>query len=114
MSPVPHRRPRPAGSTPTRRGSARSTPNSLLVAAIPDFGDLAGNDAKHLDAADIGFAAVLGGHRRVVDDRDVLTVVACDDDIQIEVQLLEHLPDVPDPADRLLAGQGMGLPHLVP
>src|ERR1700757_1422772 len=113
-SPVPHLRPRPAGSSPVRQARDRSIPNPLLVAAIPDLGDLAVDDAEHLDTRDVGLGPVLGGHRRVVDNRDVLAVVAGNHDIQVEAQPVEHLPDVLDPVDRLFAGQGMRLPHLVP
>src|ERR1700739_3664286 len=81
-SPVPHLRPRPAGSSPIRQARDRSIPNPLLVAAIPDLGDLAVDDTEHLDAGNLGFGVgfglVLGRHCRVVDDRDVLTVVAGD------------------------------------
>src|ERR1700757_2102575 len=49
-SPVPHLRPRSAGSSPIRQARDRSIPNPLLVAAIPDLGDLAFDDTEHLDA----------------------------------------------------------------
>src|ERR1700687_763857 len=81
--PVPLPRPRPASSSQARQACARSIPNPLLVAAIPDFGDLAVDDAEHLDAGDIGFGAIFRGHRRVVDDPDVLTVVTGDHNIQV-------------------------------
>src|SRR5271154_5998921 len=81
--PAPPPRPRPVGSSPIRQAfdRCRSIPNSLLVAAVPDFGDLAGDDAEHFHAGYVGGGAVTGGHGRVVDDRDVLAVVRRDDDV---------------------------------
>src|ERR1700691_3948437 len=75
-SPVPRRLPRPASSSPVRQACDRrwSIPNPLLVAAVPDLGDRAGNHVEHLDAGNVGFAAITGGGR-FVDDRDVLAVV---------------------------------------
>ena len=85
----------------------------LFVAAVPDFGDPAVDDAEDLHAADVGLGAVLQFHRRLVDDRDVLAVVAGHHEVQIEPDGAEHLPVIHDPRDRLLVGQRGRLPHLV-
>ena len=81
-------------------------PNSLLVAAVPHFGDPAVDDTEDLHAADRGLGAVLERHRRLVDDRDVLAVVARNHEVQVEVGCSSTPPTWSTIAlDRLLVGQ---------
>src|SRR6202045_1685763 len=94
-----------------RRGVAKayamaSQPEPLLVAPVPHLGDLAVDDAVHVHAADLCLIATLG-HRRVVDDGDVLTVVPRDDKMEVPVQLVEHRQNFLDALADLLAGHGM-------
>src|SRR6202022_3945375 len=83
---------RPAGSNRVRRARVpspsaepivQSLPNPLPMATIPDFDDPAIDDPEDLQAADVNPRAVLRGHRRLIDDRDVLAVVAGHHDVQV-------------------------------
>ena len=65
----------------------QSRPNSLLIAAIPNFGDPAIDYAKYFHAANGGLGAVLELYRRLIDDRHVFPVVACDHEVQIEAKV---------------------------
>jgi hypothetical protein len=58
----------------------------LLIAAIPNFGDPAIDYAKYFHAANGGLGAVLELYRRLIDDRHVFPVVACDHEVQIEAK----------------------------
>src|SRR2546423_14935521 len=109
--PDPNRRLRPAGNNPIRRASW-STPNSLLVATIPDFGDLPGDDAEDLHAANIDVGAVLERHRRLVDDGDVFAIVTGNHQVQVESDGLEHGPVIDDAVDGLLVREHCRLIHL--
>src|SRR6185312_10178367 len=82
--PAPPRPHPPTGSSPLHRARVRSRPNSLLIAAIPHFGDPAIDYAKYFHAANGGLGAVLEPYRRLIDDRHVFPVVACDHEVQIE------------------------------
>src|ERR1700722_3767308 len=99
-SPAPHPRPRRAGNSPIRRVSW-STPNSLLVATIPDFGYLPGHDAEDLHAADVNIGVIVERHRRLVDDGNVFAIVAGNHQVQVEPDGFEHGPVIDDAVDCL-------------
>src|ERR1700731_4120609 len=89
-----------------------SQPEPLLIAAVPHLGDLAVDDAVHVHAADLCLIATLG-HRRVVDDGDVLTVVPRDDKMEVPVQLVEHRQNFLDALADLRGGPGIPRPALM-
>src|ERR1700742_1400229 len=113
MSRGPHLPLRPAGSNPIHRVTW-STPNSLLVATIPDLGNLPGHDAENLHAPDVNLRAVLERHRRLVDERDVLAVVTGNHQVQVESDGIEHGPMADDPVDCLPVCERCRLAHLMP
>src|SRR6516164_8198044 len=111
-SPAPRPRRRPAGRSPVRLKP--SPPHPLLVSAVPYLGDAARNHAEYLHAPDCGLSAVLQGHRGLIHDRDMLPVVAGDDKVQVEPELVEHLPVVRDTLDALFMRERLCLTDLVP